>query len=237
MKRLLASLALLFALLLPGTAFAAIAFDNVLITNSSSASYSYTTSGSNRFLALYVLTGASTNCSATYNGVAMTLQQNQQWQAQSNWTQMLSLMAPASGANTLAIGSCTPLVSTAVSYTGVSQSGQPEVSNKTSSTGTGVSNSLTTLTDNNYIIGACGNNGGNPTAYTNWTERGVPPNNGMNVADTNAAQTIGAHTQGCSNVGAGGGNIWSMVQMAIAPSAAVAATNPIARLVRAFFDF
>lgn len=197
----------------------AIAFDNVLQTNSSSTSYSYTTSGSNRFLILTIVTGTVTACSATYGGVSLTLQKNQQWAAQSNWTQVLTLVNPASGANTLAITG-SPLISTVVSYTGVSQTGQPEVTaSKGQTSATSVSESITTLADNDWVFATFGNNAGTPAGYTNVTQRGTSLNNGLDVGDNNSpVHPAGSLTQGASQ---GGATVWSMVQIAFAPATAV----------------
>lgn len=197
----------------------AIAFDNVIQTNSTSTSYSYTTSGSNRFLVLYVVTATVTAVSATYNGVSLTAQINQQWVSQNNWTQALTLINPTSGSNTLAITG-SPLISTLASYTGVSQSGQPEVKGSTSGTSANPSRSIITLTNNDWALFVVGSSSGTPTGYSNVTQRGSSLMNGLDCGDSNSAITpAGSYTQSAT---LSGSSAWAVGQIAIAPSVSVA---------------
>jgi hypothetical protein len=230
MKRLLAILALC---LLPSTAFAAIAFDSGL--TSAGASFSFTNTAGN-FMELVCVSNTSTAMSATYNSVAMTAKADQQMDTQANWIQVFTLMSPATGANTVAVTGANKVFNcTAVSYSGVKTTTQPEVVTPNSAPAAqSITKSLTTLSDNNWVIAAFGANGV-PASYTNVTARAG--NTFPYVGDSNAVvHPAGALSQ-TADLGAGNGTTpWAMVQIAIAPS--VAAATPLTSilgLVRAFF--
>lgn len=195
-----------------------VAFDAVTQATTST-SYSHTTSGTDRFLVVYVTTGANTHCTATYNGTSLTFQAIEQFGAVSNWIQALTLTNPASGSHTLSIGTCTPIASATASYTGVSQTGQPEVIDQYSleASGSSISNAITTTTNNSWVVVGFGNYAGTPTGYTNTTQRGSALNNSLDIGDSNAAVTpAGSYNQGAS--WSSGTNEMAMIQMAIAPA-------------------
>ena len=102
-------------------------------TNGSDASsFSHTCSGTNRFLVVAVTIDKTSgtppaSCDVTYGGVAMTLHNTANHQDGSIFSKIhiFGLIAPATGSNTVAIGSVDGTINfcAAVSYTGVKQTG------------------------------------------------------------------------------------------------------------------
>lgn len=129
-------------------------------------------SGSNRALVVAV-TGASSDLvtSATFNGVAMTLVNKTTPMDGSRYLYAFYLAAPASGAHNIVVsasGTSDFILAAAASYTGVSQSGQPEVNHPNE----GLTNVLTTLTNNAWTVLAAKNEAGNAVAGSGSTKRG-----------------------------------------------------------------
>lgn len=171
----------------------AISFDNSLAINISTGNQtlSYTCTGSNGYLVVGTLAQASGTCTGvTYNGVAMTQISSLLNDGVSGLENiyLFGLANPATGANNI-IASFSGSVTTgvlAVSYAGVAQSGQPEASNTTSGSSTSFGVSVTTLTNNAWLVGyfRCT---GTMTAGANTTLRSAASN--INMCDTNAPQT------------------------------------------------
>ncbi len=204
-----------YALNFMASADTTISFDRITQTNSESTEYSHTTFGANRLLVLYIISDKPDDCSATYDNAPLTLQANQKWDSQDNWIQALTLINPDSGSHAVSISGCTPLISTVVSYRGVSQSDQPEVVTSTSGTDSIASSTITTIHDRNWILSAFGNNAGSPNSYLNVTQRGLGINNGLDVGDSNDKVTpAGPYTQNASWSN-GGSDIWAQIQLAI----------------------
>lgn len=230
MNRLLATLSLILALLLPGTAFAAPAFDSAV--NSAGASFTFTNTAGN-FMDLVCVSNSATNMSATYNLVSMTLQANVQMSAQANWIQVFTLMSPATGANTVAVVGVNKVFNcSASSYSGVSTSGQPEVVTTSTTDGTSITHSITTTTNNAWVVAFFGANA-QPTSYTNATSRAS--NTFPYLADTNGPVTPAGALSQTADVSPSGSTPWAMVQISIAPPAAAATSVSILGLVRALF--
>lgn len=114
----------------------AIAFDactNSGVISGTSATFSHTTSGSNRTLivAVRTLTSNDSVTAITYNGVSMTLVNSGKNQTSSNqnmYTYVYCLVNPASGSNTVSITQNVSrnIIAHAVSYTGTKQTSQPD---------------------------------------------------------------------------------------------------------------
>lgn len=127
---------------------------------SNSVTFSHTCSGSDRILfvnAAAAYAGLGTVSSVTYNGVAMTLIDF--CNPQANFYQSLwYLVAPDTGTHNVVItGSGGAVLTTggSASYTGASQTGVPDSSAKATTIGTSLNQSTTTVADNSWVVGAC----------------------------------------------------------------------------------
>lgn len=159
----------------------------------STTTLSHTTSGTNRllFVSVYEATNAVNCTGVTYNGVAMTkiTQLILTDRAASFWY----LVAPATGANTVAItgvGAYT-IVLMAESFTGAKQTGVPDSSNTGSTaSATTFSVSTTTVADNCWLVGHLFNSTTNGmTAGTGTTFRQQPAGGSLAIGDSNGAKT------------------------------------------------
>lgn len=130
MKKLFAALSILSVLFFftPVPALAAgIAFDNALLINA--ASGSYTVTGTDPVLfAEEFSSDTSTGPAMSFNGVAMTLITSQEFDAQGQKVWAFYLLNPPTGAHTLAgsFASGSAFFIIASSYTGASQTVQPD---------------------------------------------------------------------------------------------------------------
>lgn len=189
----------------------------------SSVTYSHTCSGSDRILfvsafAPYPGTGSTTG--VTYGGVAMTKVDSNKPQA--NWDFSLwYLVNPASGANNVVCTSSgsvsgTNYNSLAVSYTGASQTGQPDGSAKANGASTTLNQSVTTTADNSWVVGAAISGAGAPTASTGVTSRG---NIGFcRIGDSNAPKTpAGSYSMTYTT---GSADNWGLIMASFSPVAA-----------------
>lgn len=189
----------------------AIAFDSSL--NNGTTSYSFTNTAGN-FLALVVGTNTSTAPTATYGGTSLTFQLTQQFQGQSNWIHVFTLIAPATGSNTVAITGGSGVASSVATYSGVKQTGQPEVTAQGQASATSTSAALTTVTDKSWMITGFGGNS-QPT-YTNATARAS--NTYPYLVDSNSAITpAGSNTQ-TANWGGSSPSAWISIAIAPAPT-------------------
>lgn len=187
----------------------AIAFDSSL--NNASSSFSFTNTAGD-FMALLVGTTSATHATATYNGVALIWQSIQEMDVQSNWIQFLTLVAPATGSNTISITGAGVSASVAT-YSGTRNFTQPEVLAQASASASSISNSITTVTNNSWVIMGVGANG-QPSGYTNATARAS--NTFPYLADSNGPVTpAGAFSQ-TATIGGGAAPL-AMLQMAIPP--------------------
>lgn len=177
MKKLFATILGIALLLSPLTVFGAIALDNSTtgaLGSGTSQTLSYTTAGSNRILAVYTFKQGGVTCTGvTYAGVAMTrigTTQNVGSEVEDLWL----LVNPASGTNNIiasfsGIGATSGI--TAVSFTGASQTGQPDSVNQNITTSvTSASLTLTTIANNSWIVGFSRDTGGIQAAGTNTTQ-------------------------------------------------------------------
>jgi len=167
-KPLLLSLLFLFLLLVPVTAFPQSAQSQVMIshhitgggsapvfdaatTSTNVTSFSHTCTGSNRFLLVSISSdagGGTTWTAATYNSVSMTLVDtlNNATDGANVRITVYSLIAPASGSNTVAVTRTGPpanFIVIAASFTGV---------NQTTPLGTSVTGSGTTATQPSVTV-------------------------------------------------------------------------------------
>lgn len=157
-----------------------------------SKTLSFTTSGSDRILFVYCeCSEGYTITGVTYGGTAMT-KVDTQTKAPLEFT-LWYLVNPTTGTNDI-IASCsgsTYISITASSYTGVLQTSPINGTNKSTSTGTSYSLSVTTTLDNSWaIMGLVAISARTTTAGSNTYKRVVnSAGNGEQILDTNSAQT------------------------------------------------
>ena len=141
----------------------AIAFDTsaktAYVDNVTSLTLSFTTTGSERALVVFVNTVDPTGdiiSGVTYGGTAMTLIDKTVRYTGTNWTYLFYLLNPASGANDIVASfteSSAHAQIFASSYTGVNQTAI-DAQNKNTGTGTtSVTVSITTVADNCWLVG------------------------------------------------------------------------------------
>jgi hypothetical protein len=156
----------------------AITFDaasNSRTNGTTSQSHSHTCTGSDRALVVGVVGAVSDNITAaTYNGVAMTLISKSDI-GSSRFCYLYYLGNPASGSNTIQVtaSSSSHVEIDAASYRGVSQTSQPEAFQVTtgSPAATTMNSSVTTVTDNSWVIGIALGMAGTITAGANTVVR------------------------------------------------------------------
>lgn len=180
---------------------AVIAYDNSGKASSSSGdiSQSFTVTGTDTFLAV-VLTHNTTINSVTYAGVALTkltTQSSLNYGVLDFWY----LIAPATGANTLAIDGNADFVSaTWASYTGVKQTGFPDSQSKQDPTtpSSPITGSTTTVADNCWLIGGFSTAFGAAQDFAAGTDTTLRQSNRYDsagtfytacITDSNAAKT------------------------------------------------
>lgn len=201
-----------------------------------SVTYSHTCSGSDRILfvsafAPYPASGSTTG--VTYGGVSMTKVDSNKPQA--NWDYSLwYLVNPASGANNVVCTSSNTVsgsfyMSMAVSYTGASQTGQPDGSAKANGSGTTLNQSVTTTADNSWVIGAGMSGAGSPTASTGVTSRNSQTF--CRIGDSNAPKTpAGSYSMTYTT---GSSDNWGLLMASFSPaggtSTQISAVNGVAQ--------
>lgn len=170
----------------------AIAFNSVQDStrgSGTSKSFSFTNTAGDCFIGYTRNTNGSSPSSETYNSVAATLVASQDNGADHRHN-MYQLVAPATGANTVAISYSVSqgfIDAAALSYSGVHQS-NPCPANNTTNTATSqttFSPSMTTTIDNSWVIACIGNSTGDSTAGANTSER-FSNANGNGFYDSNA---------------------------------------------------
>lgn len=205
----------------------AIAFDAVYGTQGTAPTltWAHTVSGSQRFLAVTVLTNNSAFATGvTYNSAALT-GGPQQVADGTVRIQLWYLVAPDTGThNVVVTGTGTNVIyTTSVSYTGVAQSGQPDASKSQGITASPDTTTLTTIADNCWtILGARTN--GVVSASTGSTFRDDSASHlDFCYFDSNGAITpAGSHSMTVTNPGF---NIYT-VMMSISPDTSPTLTGP-----------
>lgn len=182
----------------------AIAFDATssgFTGSGTSLTFSHTCTGADRILFVGIM-GAVDNdyvTGVTYNGVAMTLVTKTLESSGSYYDYLFYLINPDSGANSVVI-SASPssfIAACSISYTGASQSAQPDNSTTYASGGAATSHtiSLTTVADNCWIMLTGIQHASFPTAGAGTTKRIGNPSTGSPVIfDSNAAKTPAGST-------------------------------------------
>lgn len=155
----------------------AIAFDSATAmtgnTSVTSKTFSHTCSGSDRILfVISAVQTARTITGITYNSVAMTYIDRKQTDY-GNEVELWYLVAPATGTNNVVISvdSASNLTGGAISFTGASQTGQPDASSTSGNPTSGVSSyspAVTSVADNCFaVVGMICASGATLTGGTN----------------------------------------------------------------------
>jgi len=197
--------------------------------NDGNLSWTHTTGGSDRYLVIGCKHYADNDITGvTYNGVAMT--QIRGYVAftggieDANDQIVFGLVNPASGANTVSVSRATSAydVCDAVSYEGVSQTGQPEATaeNTISGTNTELTLTVTVATANSWLVAGCASNynGDSFTAGSGTTE--VQENTflpGLHALfDSNGALGTGSQSLVCAR--GSGSNALAGIVLVLAPA-------------------
>lgn len=210
----------------------AIALDaarNMASGSGSSLTYAHTCTGDDRILFVFVETAEPTTdyvTSVTYNSVAMTRINTVTFtNGGSARVYLYYLIAPSTGSNNVVITSSSSIAlirGNAVSYTGASQTGQPDGNNTASGSGSSGTIAITTTADNCWMVFGQANNAAEPTAGSNATRRGTSGGGGFGYFDSNGAITPAAlFTMGWA---VGGGNGFGVCAASFSPATAAATT-------------
>lgn len=189
-------------------------------TSTTSFSNSFTVTGSNPLLVVWIVTNTATSAdivsSVSYNGVALSrINTISETGYQNVRLYCYALAGPSTGANNLVVNlssSDTPEV-LAASYTGTLQS-TPTISvTNTGQSITSLALSLTTTADNSWVAGFFRSSASSLTASTNTTFFAVG-NNNAKAGDTNGV----VHPAGSTSVNATSGSaIIAGIALVVAP--------------------
>ena len=157
----------------------AIAFDAATNGNynggsANNVTFSHTCTGSDLILLVGIYATSLNTTGVTYNGVSMT-EIGTAFAIGSDNLSAWYLVNPATGANNVVatLSGTGGGQGGSLSYTGASQTGQPDANNTTSGSGTSLTNTLSTVADNSWrAIYAHWSAGGTIVAGTNSTKRG-----------------------------------------------------------------
>lgn len=225
----------LLIFLLPSSTFAAIARDTSANLGSGGAganiTHTYTEAAGNSLLVVCVMYsrnsgGATLPVSVTFNGQNLTASETTGTQITTHGFSSLWWIVGQSGTANIVITNRTgdDMFGSATSYTGVSQTGQPDAHAAVGTTGTTVTTNITTNINNSWLIGCGGDqvNGPFPTPGANTTFV-VTTNGQAGQYDSNGPITPAGAT---SMSGTDGGNSGSTIGLAVAsfspPTAVVA---------------
>lgn len=187
---------------------------------STTLTVSHTCSGSDRALVVGVVGRTADEVTGvTYNGVAMT-QIGKKAETGSRYVYLYYLNAPATGAHDIVVSASGSayLELSAASYTGVLQTGQPEVNAVNSAvSASSLTTSLTTLADNAWTVLAALHQSGTLTAGSGSTQRNTTLVGA--ILDSNGPVTP-AGSKSMAFSGANSSNNPACVMVSLAPAVA-----------------
>lgn len=230
-RKLALSLLSLAVLVIPNTAFAAIAFDNSTLgafSVGTSRTISHTVNSATNgivIISCWDAAGLDNITSASWNGAAATKIKSQLgtaipeasvsvWYAFATTTVTGNAVCTSGAADNIAI--------VAASYTGVKQSGQPDASSSTVQVAANVSytGTVTTVATNAWVGMAAVSTGAQPTATTGIMRQAGA--SGEGYGDSNAAVSPGVNTLTHHS---SAGSQWVGVTFSLAPAVTAAATT------------
>lgn len=201
----------------------AIAFDNATSYSGGTGTFSHTTSSSPGAYMCVLTSGATT--AVSYNGVSLTLTTSYSWPF--GILKVWTLASPSSGANNVSITSAVSTYVVVATYTGLG-SIQPEASanNHVGNGNTSITSSVTTLTDNAWVLGFCiyTTSSYNQDAGTGATKRisiaGSPSGDSpsLGIYDSNGVVTPAGSYSMTMNASSGSGPWATVMYSVIAPS-------------------
>lgn len=207
-------------------------FTNGAFTSGTTHTFSHTCSGTDRILYVHAFINTTTDrvTGVTYNGTSMTLLHKFS-PAAGRYLYVFALINPDTGANNVVISASASVAigGNAVSYTGVSQTSQPEVTRTEIGSTNPDTYSITTTTDNSWAVLFTLGNNANPTASTGSTFVGQNSVYGdADVFDSGGAITpAGSYSMTLSYSST---FTHGIVQVAMAPSAGAAAYRYVPQL-------
>lgn len=159
------------------------------------STFSHTCTGSNRILFVMAAgNGGASNTilTVTYALAPMTSIGNIRIPSD-RWINLFYLIAPATGANNVVItASASSILGASTSFTGASQTGQPDSSNSNSGSAiTSLTTSTTVVASNCWLVGIGGVSTGTPTGGSGTTIR----NSGFGVSTIDSNATVGTGSQ------------------------------------------
>jgi hypothetical protein len=191
---------------------------------SSSNTVSHTCTGSDRLLLTFIeCQNGDLITGVTYNGVSMTQLGKNNISAFGFYNYIYYLVAPATGANNIVVsasGSCT-IIQLSESLTGVNQTTPIDASNLINQTSSlaNPTGSVTTLTDNAWVVGSCRISSFKPTVSAGTTERNISSDIGYILYDKNSTSSpVGTYTLDTTSAA----QTWYFWTLAIKPVSAIA---------------
>jgi len=191
-----------------------------------SLTFAHTNTGSNLILFVGTWQNSATDniTGITYNNVAMTKIDGLLNSDSNNYLQLWYLVGPAAGANNVVVSasSSTNMHALSLSYTGASQTGQPDAHNtQTSSVISGGTQtvSVTTIADNCGMVCLAGGAGDLPTASTNFTNRVSANNERFGDHTSQPLTPAGSKSMSVTNSGAGSESV-TLLAASFSPAAA-----------------
>ena len=211
----------------------AIAYDNTGFTTygSQPRTVSITVAGSNRLMVMHTSSISDPGSSMpTYNSVAATEYRRGSFPGVGRTGSVISgLVAPATGSNTASFPSSgTNLLGQATSYTGASQTGQPDSSGTTSGSGTTITATTTVVAANCWLIGVGSDTVGGGYSNGTGTIRQTS-GNGAFFFDSNG--TVGTGSQSKTMTMSNGS--WEALAVSIASSVSPNISSNMFRLSKA----
>lgn len=158
-----------------------------------SLTFSHTCTGSDLVLFVGVTCSLNDNVvtGVTYNGDAMTLVRKNTPNGTTRWLYLWKLISPDTGTHDVVVSSSenTFIGATSASYTGCDQTTNPEASADDSTTGTGDTSTITTLTDNAWAGMVASAESGTIAAGASTTKRDDDTIAITGIFDSNGAVT------------------------------------------------
>lgn len=186
------------------------AFSSGSVLPGSSITFSHTCSGSDRILIVGIIANnADVITGVTYNGVAMTLARKSAFTGPTMY--LYYLLAPATGANNIVVSASSGgeyIRATAVSYTGVQQSGQPDATAENNVSAASITTTLTQVVAKAWQVGVVqGAHDGTVTAGAGiGAIRGTVSGGYNSIGDSNAPTNAGSRSMTWNQGGSAGMN-------------------------------
>lgn len=200
---------------------------------SSPDTWSHTCTGSDRILFVCEF-NQSSSTSASYNSVSMTSLGGYSYSSPTGVGSLYMLVAPATGTNTVSVSCGGNCIGVSSSYTGASQTGQPDAAINTQTTGAGTGSSLTatvTVTaSGSWLVTGTICEGNALTAGTGATLRITGSNVAVALFDSNGAPGTGSQSMSITESPA---NRFAIGMVSFAPAAAASSIKTINGLAKA----